>query len=210
MRKIPSLYQRDRSDPKKQTLVRDEVTPGCEWVLEGEGRATRKWDGTAVLVKDGQLYARYDAKGGKPAPAGGIPCQDAPDPETGHWPHWVKADRKVDEWIREAASYSANPYGLDDGTYEACGPKIQGNPEGLDHHMLFGHGKATVSVGHRAKEGEILSGAFLSYFECIKSFLSVCEIEGIVWHHPDGRMCKIKAKDFGIAWPRKKIESAAE
>jgi hypothetical protein len=23
-------------------------------------------------------------------------------------------------------------------------------------------------------------------------------IEGIVWHHSDGRMVKIKAKDFGI------------
>ena len=26
-------------------------------------------------------------------------------------------------------------------------------------------------------------------------------IEGIVWHHPDGRMVKIKARDFGLPWP---------
>jgi hypothetical protein len=24
-------------------------------------------------------------------------------------------------------------------------------------------------------------------------------IEGIVWHHPDGRMAKLKLRDFGIA-----------
>jgi hypothetical protein len=26
------------------------------------------------------------------------------------------------------------------------------------------------------------------------------DIEGIVWHHPDGRMVKIKKKDFGYKW----------
>ena len=26
-------------------------------------------------------------------------------------------------------------------------------------------------------------------------------VEGIVWHHPDGRMVKIKRKDFGFKWP---------
>ena len=31
-------------------------------------------------------------------------------------------------------------------------------------------------------------------------------IEGIVWHHPDGRMAKIKARDFGIQWPPKKVK----
>ena len=32
----------------------------------------------------------------------------------------------------------------------------------------------------------------------IKAYLADGKIEGIVWHHPDGRMVKIKAKDFGI------------
>ena len=27
------------------------------------------------------------------------------------------------------------------------------------------------------------------------------DIEGIVWHHPDGRMAKIKRRDFGLSWP---------
>ena len=32
-------------------------------------------------------------------------------------------------------------------------------------------------------------------FDCI---LSDAIVEGIVWHHPDGRMVKIKTKDFGL------------
>jgi len=34
-------------------------------------------------------------------------------------------------------------------------------------------------------------------FEEIKAYLADKDIEGIVWHHPDGRMVKIKKKDFG-------------
>lgn len=32
----------------------------------------------------------------------------------------------------------------------------------------------------------------------LRSYLSAGVFEGIVWHHPDGRMVKIKAKDFGL------------
>lgn len=40
-------------------------------------------------------------------------------------------------------------------------------------------------------------------YDGLKEFLADRCIEGIVWHHPDGRMVKIKARDFGIPWPRK-------
>ena len=59
MRKIPSLFKRDYEGTR---LVYDEVVPGSEWVLAGEGVATRKWDGTACMVRDGRLYKRYDCK----------------------------------------------------------------------------------------------------------------------------------------------------
>lgn len=32
----------------------------------------------------------------------------------------------------------------------------------------------------------------------LRSYLANKDIEGIVWHHPDGRMVKIKGKDFGL------------
>ena len=37
----------------------------------------------------------------------------------------------------------------------------------------------------------------------IRDYLADTPVEGIVWHHhQDGRMAKIKARDFGIRWPR--------
>ena len=53
MRKIISLFQRNYDGDR---LVRNEVVPGAEWVLAGEGIATRKYDGTCCMVRDGKLY----------------------------------------------------------------------------------------------------------------------------------------------------------
>jgi hypothetical protein len=35
-------------------------------------------------------------------------------------------------------------------------------------------------------------------FNELREWLSGMDIEGIVFHHPDGRMAKIKKRDFGI------------
>lgn len=61
MKKIPSLFMRNY---KTDRLVRNEVVPGSEWVLNGEGEATTKFDGTAVLIKENKVYKRYDRKKG--------------------------------------------------------------------------------------------------------------------------------------------------
>lgn len=45
MNKINTLFIRN-----KEFKVTPEVMPGCEWVLEGEGVATEKIDGTNVMV----------------------------------------------------------------------------------------------------------------------------------------------------------------
>lgn len=63
MRKIPRLFVLDRVAPER--LIVNSVTPGCEWVLAGEGVATVKWDGTACLWDRGHLFKRYDAKKGQ-------------------------------------------------------------------------------------------------------------------------------------------------
>ena len=57
MRKIQSLFMRNYEGDGQ---VRDEIVPGSEWVANGEGVATRKWDGTCCLVRDGKLYKRCD------------------------------------------------------------------------------------------------------------------------------------------------------
>jgi hypothetical protein len=36
-----------------------------------------------------------------------------------------------------------------------------------------------------------------SDFVGLREYLSGRDIEGVVWHHPDGRMAKLKGSDFG-------------
>jgi Family of unknown function (DUF5565) len=185
MQKIISLFQRNYDGDR---LVRDEIVPGAEWVITGEGMATRKIDGTACLVRAGHLFKRYDAKQGKTPPPGFQPAQPEPDPVTGHWPGWIEVGNGTeDRWYREAYGKQQNPdaIGLPDGTYELVGPKVQGNPEGYAAHTLVRHGSEVLTDAPRT-------------FAAIRDYLRPGNIEGIVWHHPDGRMVKIKAKDFGF------------
>ncbi len=82
MKKIPTLFVREFLD-KHEFILKREVTPGLEWVLKGEGVATIKIDGSCTAIIGGVFYKRYDAKQGKTAPKGAIPCCE-PDPVTGH------------------------------------------------------------------------------------------------------------------------------
>lgn len=182
MKKIISLFQRNY---ETDGLVRDEIVPGAEWVVAGEGIATRKWDGTCCRMLGGVLWKRYDAKNGKQPPVGFEPAQD-PDPVTGHWPGWVRVgDGPEDRHHREALAFHSGRQVLPDGTYELLGPKVNGNHERFGVHFLERHG--TEIVGYAPRD-----------FQGLQKFLYTADIEGIVWHHPDGRMVKIKTKDFGI------------
>lgn len=177
MKKTVSLFQRNYEGDR---LVRDEISPGAEWVANGEGVATRKIDGTCCMVRDGRLFKRYDAKAGKVPPVGFEPAQPEPDANTGHWPGWVLVGNSPDDARHRDAELPA-----EDGTYELCGPKVQGNPEGYDRHVLVKHG------------GEVLPDCPRT-FNALREYLSDGAIEGVAWWHPDGRLVKIKGKDFGI------------
>jgi hypothetical protein len=187
MKKIPSVFQRNYETDR---LCRDEVVPGCEWVLAGEGTATYKWDGTSCMVRDGKLYRRYDAKHGKTPPPGFEPCQE-PDTKTGHWPGWVPVAEDTKKLHFKVAIMLAA--GLDDGAYELIGPKVNGNPHGAVCHVLMPHGGC----------GPI---RVAPTYDGIRDYLSALHSEGIVFHHPDGRMAKVKRKDFGFAWPVPRTE----
>lgn len=175
MKKIPSLFKRNFETFK----IYNEVTEGCEWVQKGEGIATRKYDGTACMIKDGVPYKRYDCKKDKTPPVNGFACQPFRDEVTGHWPWWIPIT-KNDKYHIEAFDEL-----LPDGTYELCGPKVNGNPEGLLAHTLIPHGIRKYVLCPTT-------------FNEVRHFIENLGIEGIVWHHPDGRMCKIKLRDFGI------------
>ena len=181
MKKTVSLFQRNYDGDRS---VRDEIVPGAEWVAAGEGVATRKHDGTCCMVRNGVLFKRYDAKAGKTPPVGFEPAQPEPDANTGHWPGWLIVGTGPDD-ARHREAHEAAGCLLADGTYELCGPKVQSNPERYETHLLIRHGS------------EVLVDAPRTY-DALCSYLANKDIEGIVWHHEDGRMVKIKGKDFGL------------
>lgn len=177
MKKIISLFQRNYDGDR---LVRDEVVPGAEWVTKGEGIATRKWDGTCCMIRGGKLYKRYDAKHGKQPPEGFEPAQDY-DPITGHMPGWLL----VGEGPEDKYFPKIGPSEYPDGTYELIGPKINGNKERVAQRLLLKHGLDQYPNCPRS-------------YKALKDWFRQLDIEGVVWHHPDGRMVKIKKKDFGL------------
>ena len=184
MRKIISLFKRDY-DGNRQ--VYDEVVEGAEWVLAGEGVATEKVDGTCCLVAEGSLWKRRSVKPGKQSPAGFVHV-DTDELTSRKW-GWVPVGTgPEDRWHREAWGNAPAATAWASGTYELVGPKVQGNPYGMPNHGLWKHGAACESP-HMPRD-----------FEGLKKYFRDACIEGIVWHHPDGRMVKIKKEDFGFKW----------
>lgn len=189
MKKMPTLFVRDMQNH----LITPDIMPSCEWVIAGEGVATVKWDGTACLVRGGKLYRRFDAKQGKTPPPNFEPLQD-PDPITGHWPGWIPiGDGANDRYHREA--WENQPRDVLEWTYELIGPKVQGNPYDLEEHTLREHGIPFESQPPLSFDG-------------LRSFLSACRVEGIVWwrdiNDVDCDKCKVKRRDFNLPWPSSK------
>ena len=60
---------------------------------------------------------------------------------------------------------------------------MNGNPEALTQHTLIPHGLFR------------LRDVPLDY-DGLAAFHGRAALEGLVWHHPDGRMAKIKKRDF--------------
>lgn len=186
MKKIPTLFQRDWDGDRSRVL--DIVHVGCEWVLAGEGVATRKLDGTSCLIRDGNLYKRRELRKGDSVP----PLFEKADfdEETGKTVGWVPCDiGPEDRWHIEA--FEGKTWA--DGTYELIGPKVQGNPEQSPVHRLVPH--SLCDVFHDVPRT----------FDGLRDWLANRDIEGLVFHHPDGRMAKIKLRDFG----HKRKKSAA-
>ena len=195
MKKIPTLFNRVFEGRKIVDILPD-ITPGCGTAFEC-GDATIKVDGSCCAFIRGKFYKRYDAKKGKKPPKDAIPCC-APDPITGHWPHWVPVSTEdpADKWFMEALKNSIGevtndvagcPYTI---TYEAIGKHFNGNPYGLDTDILVRHGSSPVDVKRD--------------FDSIKEWLETHEEEGLVFWMNGRPICKIKRSDFGFEWPIKK------
>mgnify|MGYP001599045113 FL=1 len=183
MNKIPTVFERD---PQNMSRVLPDVTPGCAWVLVGGGVPTQKRDGTnvRVTVQYGKIIAlekrRNPSRGQKAA---------------GVEPGYVEANRgdPSDQHLFAAAD-ATDVSGWPSGgmSCEALGPKIQGgveSPVPSLYPFLFQPVVLEWPVGVAVT------------FETIRGWLQIHDMEGIVWHHPAGRMAKIKRRDFGFPWP---------
>ncbi len=184
MKKIPTIFKRDFTKPNAP--ITQEWHPDCLWVRDGEGVATRKWDGTSCLIKEGHLYKRREYRADE-KPAMDF-MMEGYDDATGKTIGWlpVEESNPNDRWHVEALAamlHDCPP----DGTYELVGPKVNGNKDKFQKHLLIRHGR------------DLIASAPRDSFD-LAAFLASQSIEGIVWHHPDGRMAKIKRRDFGLHW----------
>jgi len=216
MKKISTVFLINR----ETDLATMGVAEQHEWVLNGEGFATVKFDGTAVTFLNGRWYKRFDRKLNKQAqkrfnkwksgydkhafvpteadfrvlPEGAIPNQPEPDPITFHHPHWVPADLNAPEnkQLAEAVlvMIQAQIAPIDGASYELIGPDIQRNPHSLSRHQLVRHGAEVIHELNTPTRD----------FHQIKAWLESNHGEGLVFHHPDGRMAKIRRKDMGFEW----------
>lgn len=177
MKKTPTIFKRN---PDNMREILPEPHKDCTWVFAGEGVATRKYDGTCCLIEGGKLYKRRELKNGTPLPHGFVQADH--DEVTGKIVGWVPVDAASAEDRWHLAAFKE---GMDDGTYELLGPKIQGNPENLAEHVLLKHSKAEQFFDVPRT------------FDGLREWMAGMDIEGIVFHHPDGRMAKIKKRDYG-------------
>lgn len=172
------MFERDWNGERSRVV--DKPHADCGWVFSGEGVATTKIDGTCCMVRDGALYKRRELKRGD-APPPGFEASGTDD-ETGKTVGWVAVGAGPDDKYHREASAT----GLADGTYELVGPKVQGNPEHYQRRTLVPH--ASLGIAEQPPRD----------FDGLRAWLAGRDIEGLVFHHPDGRMAKIKLRDFGL------------
>ncbi len=186
MNKIPTMFKRDPED-RSQVLM--EVHPDCQWVLDGEGIATRKYEGTCVLLSPkGEWWARREVKEGKTPPENYLYISTDPNSgaQMGYEP--IAQSSYVKAHAEAVKSMPGKKFKA--GTYELVGPKINGNPEGVKVHTLISHDEAeTFGTSGKPRTLEDIKQLTIA--------LGLQGWEGLVFHHEDGqRMAKIKFRDF--------------
>lgn len=200
MRKIPTLFVRNETTHRIEPVL----NTGVEWVLAGAGRATRKVDGTAVLIREATAYKRRVVRPGPQGgePAGFIAVQT--DATTGKTVGWspIRTNAREDRYHVEAirrldpAEATAGPEGR---TFELVGPRVQRNTEQLAEHRLIAHDSDELRL---PELDDLVTGrSAAEAWEILDRHLRTASYEGIVWHGEGGRRAKIKRRDFGYRWP---------
>lgn len=186
MKKIKTIFKRDWEGNRQ---ILPEFVDGVDASVLNGAVATEKLDGTNVrLTVRNAILVRLEKRRNpdKMQKAKGI-----------EEPWYVDADEysPEDKYMWEAVrntDLSAIPDGEWSG--EVLGKNVQGNPLNLEGHtvVLFSCGKAPVFENVPTSFEELKAWLPLQK----SKFGNDCDIEGIVWHCPNGDMYKIKCKDF--------------
>lgn len=210
MKKIPTLFLRDY----KTGFVLPELNPSCEWVMQQAWPAHRKYDGVCVGlflsvkgevrinegVGSGEIdkpedlkevwMARREVKQGHEFP-NGFEIEQF-DPTTKKTFGWVPiAQSPFYKYFIEALEGLENRYL---GTYELCGPKVNGNPENYKTHTLVHHWSTEQISNVQVLDIHDLSVE--NAYEALKATLDYMPVEGVVWYGMSHGMAKLKRKDF--------------
>ena len=215
MIKMSTLFKIEYTEDR--TIILPEIREENLWVINDPTTvASIKRDGTASLLHETAGWCRrYDAKKftknkktgkrnewNRPIPDGFIPAQPDCDPVTGHWPGWLPLQEKQDKWVFEAVEKGETLHGQEfivGQTYECCGPKINSNHEGLGSHWMFQHG--TEVLDSVPSFDRTIFDPLFFYLDEMRIYLQNLEHEGIVFNNAEGKMCKLRRKDFGLKWP---------
>lgn len=195
MQKIPTIFDRDWDGNRG---VVDKISDDVKDFPFREAIVTEKLDGTNVrlTVRNHQLVRLEKRRNpSKLEKAKGIVD-----------PWYVDASfGSEDKWIYDATD-NTDLSQIEDGEWsgEAVGPNIQGNPLNLESNrvVLFSNPHDLHKLIRPSQDGTKL--VMLPIFSAVKEYLTRarsvygndCGIEGLVLHAPDGRMAKIKLKDF--------------
>lgn len=193
MPKLESPFIRKEIDGR--FFVTPEIAPGFEWVFKDETvTCQEKLDGTniSIIIENGILTRVFNRIN-----------------EVNIW-----SDNPVILAVREA--YNKGYCNFTDGQYfgEAIGEKIQGNPYKIKGHIwlpfdvYFRKHLTYKSWGKYPKDFKSIS-AWMKYIMPLfymqkhngdkEGF-----IEGVVFHHPDGRMAKLRRDMFDWYKSKKK------
>lgn len=187
-RKMTALFEIDRV----AHVGTDVINENSAWVFTETAVATVKRDGTGVLVTaDGEILVRRSVKKGKRVPIGFRLAET--DAFTGHmFGVEPMAQSSFKTVLEEALDAADKP--LEPGTFELCGPKVNGNPEGFDTHILIRHGSEILPVipDMRTVNPDEAFGLLKDIFAELKTQ----GVEGVVWWGEGDKRVKLRVKDF--------------
>lgn len=210
MKKIPTIFMRDH----ETGYVIPEINPKAEWVLEEAYPALRKYDGTCVGlflsvkgdirinegVGSGEIESKEDIKAvwmarhtvvGRMLPPEDF-IEEEFDPKTGKTFGWVPIEQSSFYKFFLEARENLETEHL--GTYELCGPKINGNPEGFKKHTLVFHWTAEQLANIQVLDIQDMSVE--DAYQALKMTLAYLPVEGVIFRSAKHGMAKLKRKDF--------------